>query len=277
MAFFTASAVAVPVITVPALAAPQPDLWERWQKHGDGAAVDAAVDHAPWGEFLSEYGTAERDGVALVDYAGVSPAGRRLLDGYLASLAAAPIDEMTRDEQRAFWINLYNALTVDVILDNYPVESIRDISEGFFAAGPWDIKLFSIRTASGGGGEELSLNDIEHRILRPIWKDARLHYAVNCASIGCPNIAAVPFTAENTEEMLNAGAVAYINNARGAQVKDGRLIVSSIYEWFKDDFGGNDAGVIAHLRKYAQQMLKEELAGVSKISSDEYNWSLNEK
>jgi hypothetical protein len=122
----------------------------------------------------------------------------------------------------------------------------------------------------------VSLDDIEHRILRPIWKDPRLHYALNCASIGCPNLQVRAFNAANGESLLEKGARDFINHRRGASVKDGRLRVSSIYTWFKEDFGGNDAGVIRHLSAFAKPGLKTSLKGIRVIDDDDYDWSLNE-
>ncbi len=166
---------------------------------------------------------------------------------------------------------LYNALTVKVVLDHYPVDGIRDIdfSPGLFADGPWDKKLVEIE------GEDVSLNDIEHRILRPIWRDPRIHYAVNCASIGCPNLQPTAFTAANTDALLAAAAQAYVNHPRGARVEGGKLIVSSIYVWFQEDFGGNDAGVISHLRRYADPGLRSRLSRIERIGDHFYDWSLN--
>jgi len=171
----------------------------------------------------------------------------------------------------AFWINLYNALTVELILDHYPVASILDISisPGLFSFGPWDKKLIEVE------GEALSLNDIEHRILRPIWRDARLHYAVNCASLGCPNLREVAFTAENTEWLLEQGAHEYVNHARGAEFIDSQLIVSSIYHWFKEDFGDSDRGVIEHLGAFAAPELAKRLAKTRRLSGHDYDWDLN--
>ena len=156
--------------------------------------------------------------------------------------------------------------------DHYPVSSIRqiDISPGLFADGPWGKKLITV------SGEALSLNDIEHRILRPIWQDARIHYAVNCASIGCPNLLQAAFTADNTEMMLEAAARDYVNHPRGFEVKDGQLTVSSIYVWFKRDFGRNYAEVIEHLRRYSTPERAAELAGVTEIYDDRYDWALND-
>ena len=170
----------------------------------------------------------------------------------------------------AYWINLYNALTVKVVLSAYPVESIRDIdiSPGLLSDGPWDKKLVEI------GGEAVSLNDIEHRILRPIWRDPRIHYAVNCASISCPNLQKKAFTAKSAERMLDAAARAYINDRRGVRREDERVVVSSIYAWFTDDFGGDVAGVIAHLKQYANPELILILEAATELE-DAYDWTLN--
>ena len=134
----------------------------------------------------------------------------------------------SRREQKAFWINLYNALTVRLVAESYSVGSIRDI------ASPFDTKVVEVE------GQPLSLNDIEHRILRPIWSDARIHYAVNCAAIGCPNLLPVAFTGPNTGQLLELAAHGYINHRRGARIEDGGLIVSKIYGWFTEDFGSSE-------------------------------------
>ena len=159
------------------------------------------------------------------------------------------------------------------MLDHYPVDSIRDISisPGFFSVGPWGKKLIRIE------GEELSLDDIEHRILRPIWKDPRIHYAVNCASMGCPKLMPRAFTAQNTEELLERGAKDFINSDHGARFESNtRLVASSIYDWFQEDFGGTESGVIAHLREYARAPLIEKLSGVDEVYDFEYDWTLND-
>jgi len=209
--------------------------------------------------------------VNLVDYAGVTPANRDRLRRYLDAMAAVRIDAYARPEQFAYWVNLYNALTVDIVLDHWPVDSIRDIdiSPGWFADGPWGKEVIEVM------GEPLTLDDIEHRILRPIWRDPRVHYAVNCASIGCPDLRPVPFSGDRLDKQLDAAAGAYVNHPRGAEVRDGRLVVSSIYEWFKADFGGDDVGVIAHLKRYAAPELRAKLATVDRIADDRYDWSIN--
>ena len=256
--------------SIEALFAPKAELWERWQNH-DGSS-SATIDHGAWSVLLGRYLVADGSGLNRFDYAGVAEADRAALQTYIDGLAALPISSYSRPEQQAYWINLYNALTVALILEHYPVDSIRDIdiSPGLFADGPWDKALVEVE------GEALSLNDIEHRILRPIWRDPRIHYAVNCASVGCPNLLPEAFTSERLEAQLDGAARAYINNPRGARVEDGKLVVSSIYVWFAEDFGGNDAGVIAHLKRYADQPLAEHLKGQKAIADHGYDWDLNE-
>ena len=212
------------------------------------------------------------DGVARFAYGRVGAADRAALAAYLDALAAVPISRYARAEQFAYWVNLYNGLTVKVEFDHYPVASIRDIdiSPGLFGDGPWDAELARVE------GEPVSLNDIEHRILRPIWRDPRVHYAVNCASIGCPDLAAEAFTAANTDALLEAGARAYVNSPRGARAEDGRLTVSSIYVWFEEDFGGSDRSVIDHLRRYADPPLAAALQGRRTLDGHAYDWSLND-
>ena len=256
-------------LTPPAAAAPEADLWDRWSAHDPTSTL--SVDHAAWDRFLETYVVAGDDGINRVDYAGVSTADRDALELYFSMLSGTMVDRLGRAEQRAFWINLYNLLTVRVILDHYPVKSIRDIdiSPGFFADGPWGKPLATVE------GEEVSLDDIEHRILRPIWKDPRIHYAVNCASIGCPNLMGEAFTAANSVALLERAAIAYVNHPRGARIEGGELVVSSIYEWFKADFGGTDGGVIDHLMGFAESALRAQLEAVTEIDDDQYDWSLN--
>lgn len=252
-------------------AAPKAELWERWRMH-DPESV-ARVDHRDWSRLIAAYTDLSPARVTRFDYARVSIQDKAALDTYVARLAATPISRFNRREQFAFWVNLYNALTVKVILDHYPVKSIRDIdiSPGWFADGPWGAKLVTVE------GEKIALDDIEHRILRPIWKDPRIHYVVNCASIGCPDIPPVAVTAENAEKLLNDGAVRFVNHPRGVNTAAGRVVVSSIYSWFEADFGGNEAGVLDHIRKFASPDLKSRLTGRDGYDDHDYDWRLNGK
>lgn len=255
--------------TLSAGAAPEADLWERWTAHDPASA--ATIEHMPWDRFLDRHLRGSADGINRLAYGEIGEQDRKALEAYIASLAALPISAYNRPEQFAYWVNLYNALTVDVVLEHYPVASIMDIdiSPGWFANGPWGRKLVSVE------GEELSLDDIEHRILRPIWKDPRVHFVVNCASDGCPNLMASALTAENTESLLEEAARGYVNHPRGARVTGGKLYLSSIFIWYGADFG-DTAAIMAFLRRYAEPSLAGAIRDIDRFSDGGYDWKLND-
>jgi len=250
-------------------AAPDAELWEYWDT--SDASSDKTIDHGAWDRFLSAYVEPGADGVNRVSYSRVTASDKQRLTEYIDDLASLEIRAYNKPQQLAYWINLYNALTVQVVLDHHPVQSIKDIdiSPGFFSVGPWGRKLVDIED------EALSLDDIEHRILRPIWRDPRIHYAVNCASIGCPNLARRAYTAANADQMLTSQAVEYINHPRGAMATADGLVVSSIYDWFEADFGGDEQGVLDHILKYADDELGGSIRSGAKIDRYRYDWALN--
>jgi hypothetical protein len=252
-----------------AQAAPRADLWERFAAHEEGNRE--AISHALFDGFLEKYVKRGDDGINRIPYGRIEGNDRKRLREYLNAMQNVAITKYARGEQRAYWINLYNALTIQIVLDHYPVKSIRDIdiSSGWLADGPWEKKLLTIE------GERVSLDDIEHRILRPIWKDPRTHYAVNCASLGCPNLAPRAYTASFMEGMLEESARAFVNHPRAAQEKDGLLQVSSLYKWFASDFGG-ETGVLEHLARYAGPELASELRAHKSLDAYRYDWSLND-
>lgn len=256
-------------ISAAGAAAMDTSVTKQFTDHTPGA--QASVDHAPWQAFLDAYAVEGADGITRVNYVGVSPADRQALDAYLVSLSKTEPASLDRGEQFAYWVNLYNALTVRIVLDHYPVPSIRKIKLGrVLTFGPWGQDIFMV------DGAALSLDNIEHDILRAIWRDPRIHYAVNCASLGCPNLSRTAFTADNADSLLEAGARAYVNHPRGVNVEDGGLKVSSLYKWYKNDFGGSDEALLAHLRQYALPDLQGALDGHLPIKEYDYDWSLNE-
>ncbi|WP_420730363.1 DUF547 domain-containing protein [Hwanghaeella sp. 1Z406] len=248
--------------------APGAKRWDRWQAHAP--ASTRAIDHSAWSDLLNRF-VVVQPGVNLVRYGDFDEAATQQLDDYLTLLHAVPVSSLNRDQQFTFWVNLYNAQTVRTVLDHMPVSSIQDIniSPGLFATGPWGADLMRVED------QDLSLNDIEHRILRPIWQDPRIHYAVNCASIGCPDLQPRAFIADTLEQQLNGAAEAFVNSERAIQIDGDRLILSSLYDWFYEDFGGTDASLLDHLKLYAAPTLKARLDGFSAISDDRYDWSLN--
>ncbi len=252
---------------------------ETFSAHTAGSTK--IVDHSAWTRLLQQYTVASPDGINRVDYRAFKADNHSALKSYLSALAAVKPSTLDRPEQFAFWANLYNAKTVDVILENYPVKTIRDITigGGFFdalkktvgAGGPWKAKILTI------AGTKLSLDDIEHQIMRKVFdRPWRVHYAVNCASYGCPNLRREAFTGANLDTALDAGARDYINHPRGIDVNSGSATASSIYSWFKKDFGATEMGVLDHIRKFAADDLRAKLKGITTISGYDYDWTLND-
>lgn len=265
-----ASLILFAAVATAANAAPSSDLWDRWLPHDPASPI--TVDHYEWNRMLEVYLKQGADGVNRFDYSAVTPHDRATFLGYLDTLAQVPISECRREEQLAYWINLYNALTVNTVLDHYPVETIRDIdiSPGLFSKGPWGRKLFTVE------GEAVSLDDIEHRILRPVWQDPRMHYVLNCAAIGCPQLNGEAFTAENADALMDASARAYVNSPHGVAVDARGLTLSSIYRWYKEDFGDSDEELLAHIALYADEPLAKVLADKPRIRGYHYDWQLND-
>ncbi len=228
----------------------------------------AKAEHTVWTKLLGKYVKASPDGITRVDYAAfaASKADRAALDAYIAGFAEADLSART-DANFAAWANLYNAVTVRYILEKYPVKSIKD---GHLIGGPWkDIKLRA-------GRQEVSLDGIEHKILRKVWGTPEVHYAINCASYSCPNLPRKAWEAATLEADLDQAARDYVNHPRGVTVTPKGLVVSSIYDWFQADFGGSKEAVIAHLQKYAAPSLADDIRANPKIVRDTYDWSLND-
>ena len=249
-------------------AADKSELWAFWDAHDETGTL--SVDHSLWQQFLDEYVVENSDGINRVAY------GQALQDGaaqqlatYLASLTALDPRTLTEKQQLAYWINLYNALTVHVTLAYPHEDSILRMGEGWFGSGPWDDKLITIT------GKDITLNDIEHRILRPIWQDHRIHYAVNCASLGCPNLFKVSFDSDNVERLLDLGEQAYINHPRGVQINaSGELQVSRLFDWYQVDFAANEMELIRYLAAH-HQTLAQRLRDYRGEVDYQYDWRLN--
>ncbi|WP_436322753.1 DUF547 domain-containing protein [Vibrio cidicii] len=241
-------------------AAPKSELWPYWQRSDEQSTL--AISHQTWQNLLDRYLVRQGENT-LFRYAAVSDADKKALKQYLADLAAHDPLRLKRAEQYAYWVNLYNAITVDLILQHYPVKSITKLG-GLFSFGPWNDKVITIN------GKALTLNDIEHRILRPIWNDPRTHYAVNCASLGCPNLQPYAFTASNRDALLEQAAREFINSSKGVDMQGNQARLSSIYDWFIEDFGGK-AHLFEHIGTYAPQY-----RGFSAKVEYHYDWSLNQ-
>lgn len=257
------------VLSNTALASFHKELWLKWQVNNP--LSQAAIDHCEWQNFLDRFVLTNSEGINLVNYPKLTYEDHQLLQRYIDRMSKIQIERYNRREQLAFWLNLYNALTVKTVANYYPVSTIQEIKSfpGLFSTGPWGTALINVN------GTRLSLDDIHNRIIRPIWNDARTHYAINNATIGAPNLSKQAYQSDMLEDQLNQAASNYINSLRGIQIVEGKLIVSKIYEWFLEDFGENEQDVLKHLRYYAEESLRERLQPFKRMNAYLYHWHLN--
>ena len=225
-------------------------------------ALAADVDNVLYASLLNRH---VKDGV--VDYAGFQ-ADEAVLDQYLGVLAAVDPDGLTRDEQFAFYANAYNAWTIKLILSRYPdIRSIKELG-GLFQS-PWKKKIARI------DDQLLTLDQIEHDILRRQFKDPRVHFAVNCASKSCPPLQGEPFVGSRLNDQLNRAAAAFINTPRFNRLDGDTLWVSKIFDWFAEDFHDD---VMGYFLQFADTPLSDRLQkkkGQIKVKHLDYDWSLN--
>jgi Protein of unknown function, DUF547 len=227
-------------------------------------------DHSAFNSVLSKNVLPDAEGYNRVNYKTLK-AKSAALKAALAQMQSAIPSSFSKAEAKAFWINLYNAKTLDVVLERYPVSSIKKINlggGGLFGSGPWSAKILNLE------GQELSLDDIEHRILRPVFNDPMVHYALNCASYSCPNLSTVAFTAKNTWALMQASAAAYINHPRGVSVDGNAITASKIYSWYGADFGGKSK-LKAHWMKFASPEKAAAIDAAQSVSFG-YDWKLND-
>jgi hypothetical protein len=222
----------------------------------------AAVDHSLYGELLNKY---VKDGV--VDYQGFKN-DEALLDQYLGALENIEVNSLSRDEQFAFYVNAYNSWTIKLILSAYPgIDSIKDLGNIF--KSPWEKEIVRI------DGKVLTLDDIEHEILRAQFKDPRVHFAVNCASKSCPPLISEPYRGSTLDRQLDDATRTFINDPESNYLKGNNLYVSRIFKWFSEDFNDD---IVGFFLKYAEGDLKKELEAQKdklKIVYLRYSWSLN--
>ncbi|WP_420320472.1 DUF547 domain-containing protein [Flagellimonas sp.] len=224
------------------------------ETHSAKKAIIQLPDHTLWGSLLKMY----VDDEGNVDYAGIKKEVDKL-DNYLNHLAQnPPSGNWTKHEKLAYYINIYNAATVKLIVAHYPIQSIKDIPNR------WKKKWIKV------GDETTSLNDIEHEVLRKM-DEPRIHFAINCASYSCPKLLNVPFTAKSMERLLSKTAVDFVNDKTRNRFGNGTAQLSRIFKWYKDDF--TEKG---KLLDYINQYLENPVGKDAKVEFLDYDWSLNE-
>jgi hypothetical protein len=229
-------------------------------------AAGAPVDHAAFDRLLKKHVNDK----GLVDYKGFK-ADEKEFNQYLATLSKnAPAANWSKAEQMAYWINAYNAYTIRLILNHYPLESIKDIGSKIkipFVTTPWAAKFFSI------GGEKMSLDNIEHGILRKKYNDPRIHFALVCASISCPRLRNEAFTATKLNDQLDDQGRDFLNNPTKNKIGKTEAKLSKYFDWYKGDWGDNGQSVAKWVNKYSTTKMNED----AKVEYLDYNWSLNKQ
>ena len=223
----------------------------------------STVNHEIWADLLGKY--IKPDGV---DYTGFKKEEERL-DQYLKVLENTDPEKLPRNEQYAYYINAYNAWTIKLILSGYPgVKSIKDFGTVF--KSPWQKEWVRVN------GEVVTLDHVEHDILRPRYKDPRVHFAINCSAASCPPLRPEPFLADTLDQQLDDSTRSFVNDANSYRLEGNTLYVSRIFKWFSEDFNEDALGFYL---QYAEGDLKENLTRKKdriQVKYMHYDWSLND-
>jgi hypothetical protein len=212
------------------------------------------INHSLWTDFLQNHVSKE----GQVDYKTIS-LNPENLNNYLQELKiTAPNKTWSKNETLAFWVNAYNAFTIKLIIDSYPIKSIKDIKN------PWDKAFIEI------GNQTMSLNYIEHQILRKM-NEPRIHFAIVCASISCPKLLKEAYSAENLDTQLTKATKCFLSDSTKNDISENKLELSKIFQWFSKDFKQNGS-LISFLNQYTIIKISEN----AKIKFKDYNWNLNE-
>lgn len=223
------------------------------------------VSHEKWTKLLQKH----VDDNGMVDYKGFI-ADSTALNEYLNLLSAHhPNDQhWTENERLAYWINAYNAFTIQLVIRHYPVESIKDIAGSIpFINSPWDVKFIEIE------GQTYDLNNIEHDIIRERFKEPRIHFALVCAAISCPRLRQEAFTADQLDEQLEAGAAEFFNNPSKNRINPEKAEISKILDWYSGDF----TEVNPSPRNYVNRYSKTKIKADAEMGFMDYDWGLNER
>ncbi len=242
------------------------------------AALPAAAVNPPdyklWGDLLAKY----YDPAKGMNYKALKANDKKTLDELRRQMAQVDVGALPRNDQLAYWINLYNISVVNVVVENYPVKSIRDISTDFIA----HLNVFKkdyVQTRRGA----MSLNDVENDKIRDSFKDPRIHFAINCAAKSCPPIRTEPYVGARISEQLDDQARTFLNGPHGVRLEKngGELILhtTKIMDWFKDDFEKWSAGRVAFIAHYVTPDKRKQIEAAGNqvnLKFDDYDWSLND-
>jgi len=242
-----------PITAVEAVEASEEIEQKEIESEPTAVADLSGPDHSAFDELLAKY----VDKSGRVNYQAWQQDQSALKDYLKALQQSVPEDDWSRGTKLAYWINAYNAYTIQLILDHFPIKSIMELHGG----KPWDVKWISIRD------KELSLNNIENDIIRPQFGEPRIHFAVNCAAKSCPPLANAAYTADNLDQMLEARTRSFLNNPDYNLIRSSKVEVSKIFDWYAIDFGT--------LIPFINQYSTTQVSPTAKVDYMEYDWSLN--
>lgn len=245
-----------------AMAAPTNNLAQHWQPHN--ADSTATIDHSALTSFLEKYVVKQDGAPNMVRYGDITQADHKALQAYLASLTRVPLAKYNRNEQLAYWINLYNAALLNLVINHYPIKSVRDIDN------PWNLTVVRI------DGINLSLNAIRNRILWPLWHYPILYYGLSWAAIGGPELHDKAYVGDGIYQQLTANARRFIASPQGLTTQDNRLIISKFFEWNSHAFGRTATALISQLREHAKPALSARLDVFHDIAGVRFDWRLND-
>jgi len=251
-------------------AAPKAKLIDFWDDNEPLSTMQ--INHGAWQEILTTYVDDQHpSGINRFDYSSVTAGDARKLKDYLAYLQRMEPRQLNSQEAKAYWINMFNAILVDSIIDTYQDGSTRAINRlinGGVRSTAWG------RDTAEVAMQEISLNDIEHGILRPIWKDPRIHFAISACTLSGANIQKTAFSGENNEELLEKARAEFFEHPRSVRVEGNRIMLNSVFDWYASDFAQNKRELLAYIRANVSESKRREIQGLSKTSYD-YNWDLN--
>jgi len=238
------------------------------------AGAAAPPDYSAWSSLLSKY----YDPAQGMNYKALKANDKKTLDDLRRQMGTVDVQSLSRPDQLAYWINLYNVNVVGVVVDNYPVDSIRDISTDPIIR----LNVFkkpSVQTKKGA----ISLNDVENEKIREGFKDPRIHFAINCAAKSCPPIRSEPYQGAKISDQLDDQVRKFLNGPHGARLaKDGGELVihvTKIMDWFSADFNKWSGGAIEFTRRYVsgdKRKMMDAAGNQIDLKFDDYDWKLND-
>ena len=255
------------VVIVSANATPSSKLNAFWADSEPKSGLH--LDHSAWQRILDQYLVTDHpSGINRFNYSGVTRQDKLQLAAYITYIAQFDPRQLSKAEQKAMWLNLYNVLVVATVLNQQSIPDIDSIRRVGGEDGPWKSSILKMVT------QEISLHVIEHNILRPIWNDPRIHFALNRATLGSANLQPQVFTYQNIETQLDKASGEFVNSPRAVSLSGNRLVLSTIFSWYSDDFGGGIANVKKFLSKHATRELAIKISRSRRVRY-RYEWELN--